>query len=308
MFPRFSALLLAGTLAVALAAPAFAQALDAPTITFATAGHGKIELTVTAGPSGAPNGFTVYWMTQTDYDNYGDVWPTSTTYPGLNWASFTGVPTLNTGNGLYTSYVLGPSQSVLVEIGDLLDETGLTTNSPGDLLYSSTAGTSYQFCVFANGGTTASKSTISLNAAGTTTLVQNCTFTFGFWKNHAAAWPVTSLTLGTVTYTQTQLLQILGQPAGGNGLISLAHQLIAAKLNILNGADPTAVSSTISSADALIGGLVIPPIGSGFLAPSVTSPLTSTLDDYNNGIIGPGHCNETPARSSTWGSIKAHYR
>lgn len=308
MHPRFSALLLAGSLAVAAVAPAFAQSLDAPTLSFVRAGHGKVVLNVTAGASGAPNGFMVYWMTQTDYDNYGDVWPSTLTYPSLNWASFTGVPTLNTGNGLYTSFDLGPNQSIQIEIGDLLDETGLTTNSPVELDYTATAGTSYQFCVYANGGASGSKSSISLNAAGITTSVQNCTFTQGYWKNHPSAWPVLSLTLGTVTYTQAQLLLILGQPAGGNGLIALAHQLIAAKLNIANGADPTAASAAISSADALIGGLVVPPIGGGSLPPSATSGLTQTLDDYNNGITGPGHCADTPARSSTWGSIKSLYR
>jgi hypothetical protein len=46
----------------------------------------------------------------------------------------------------------------------------------------------------------------------TTTQGQNCTFTQGYWKTHPTAWPVLSLTLGTVSYTQAQLLAILGQP------------------------------------------------------------------------------------------------
>ena len=142
----------------------------------------------------------------------------------------------------------------------------------------------------------------------TSALVQNCTFTQGYWKNHPGVWPVPSLTLGTVAYTQAQLLAIFGQPAAGNGLISLAHQLIAAKLNIANGADPTAISATILAADALIGGLVVPPVGAGFLAPASTSALTQALDDYNNGLTGPGHCGETPARTATWGQVKTLYR
>jgi hypothetical protein len=66
--------------------------------------------------------------------------------------------------------------------------------------------------------------------------------------------------------------------------------LIAAKLNIANGANPAAVASAIASADALIGSKVAPPIGSGVLAPSATSALVTTLTNYNEGIIGPGHC------------------
>jgi len=50
------------------------------------------------------------------------------------------------------------------------------------------------------------------------------------------------------------------------------------------------VAAAIASADALIGGLVIPPVGSGSLASSATSALTSALDNFNQGLIGPGHC------------------
>ena len=127
-----------------------------------------------------------------------------------------------------------------------------------------------------------------------------CVLTQGFWKTHGGnfppsnphpnAWPVTSLTLGTVTYSQADLLLILNEPVGGNGLISLAHQLIAAKLNVEKGADDTNVAATIAAADTLIGGSFIPPIGSAFLPTSETSALTSILDDYNNGLLGPTHC------------------
>jgi hypothetical protein len=100
----------------------------------------------------------------------------------------------------------------------------------------------------------------------------------------------------------------LTAPAQGNGLISLAHQLIATKLNILGGADPTAIAHTVSVADALILGRVVPPVGTGFLPPSASDDLTEALDDYNNGITGPGHCGTTPARTTTWGQLKSLYR
>ena len=89
----------------------------------------------------------------------------------------------------------------------------------------------------------------------------------GYWKNHPDAWPVTELQLGNVTYTQEQLLAILHQPVRGNGLLILAHQLIAAKLNIAAGADPSCIQDAIAEADALIGDLVVPPIGDGYLSP-----------------------------------------
>jgi hypothetical protein len=117
-----------------------------------------------------------------------------------------------------------------------------------------------------------------------------CTLTQGYWKNHSDDWPVSGLTLGTVAYTTSELLSIYGAPVAGNGLISLAHQLIAAKLNIANGANPSAISGSITAADALIGSLVVPPVGSGSLEPSATSALVTALTNFNEGITGPGHC------------------
>jgi hypothetical protein len=123
-----------------------------------------------------------------------------------------------------------------------------------------------------------------------TACTTGCTFTQGYWKNHLSDWPVDSLTLGSVSYSSAQLLSIFGEPVAGNGLISLAHQLIAAKLNVANGASDAAIASTIAAADALIDSLQVPPVGAGYLEPSTTSGLTTTLDNYNKGIIGPGHC------------------
>jgi hypothetical protein len=78
-----------------------------------------------------------------------------------------------------------------------------------------------------------------------------------------------------------------------NGLVSLAHQLIAAKLNVASGAAP--IAATIAAADALIaeGGTgTVPPIGSGFLSPSASAPLLRLLEDYNEGVTPPGACLE----------------
>jgi hypothetical protein len=130
-----------------------------------------------------------------------------------------------------------------------------------------------------------------------------CTLTQGYWKNHEEVWPVSSLTLGSVVYSKEQLLAILRTPVKGNGLISLAHQLIAAKLNIAAGASNTTIITTVNQADALIGGQLIPPVGSAKVSTSSTSSLTGTLDNFNNGLTGPGHCSNgistTPTPSVT---------
>jgi hypothetical protein len=304
MAPRHSLLLPCLLLAaLCCAGPALAAAYDPMTVTQVRAGHGKLAVTLQAGSSGAPAGFTLWWMSRADFEAYGAYWSEGPV-AGKAWASFTGAPTLNTMGGTLTSFRLAPGQVIEVELGDLFDETGVTTNTPEELV----EGLEYVLCGFANGDAGGARSPITTTSNGNTTISTNCTYTQGFWKNHPEVWPVAGLTLGAVPYTQAELLAILGQPAAGNGLVSLAHQLIAAKLNIANGANPTAAAAAIAAADALIGGLVVPPVGGGYLAPASTSALTQTLDDYNNGIIGPGHCGETPATPSTWGRMKALYR
>jgi hypothetical protein len=123
-------------------------------------------------------------------------------------------------------------------------------------------------------------------------------FGFGYWKNHPEAWPVTELQLGNITYTQEQLLDIMHEPVRGNGLVSLAHHLITAKLNVANGADPSCIEQTIADADALIGDLVVPPIGDGYLRPNEVEALKDTLEAYNEGeLCAPSCDNSSPSPS-----------
>ena len=112
----------------------------------------------------------------------------------------------------------------------------------------------------------------------------------GYWKNHHEAWPNEAIVLGNVEYSHAALGSILHTPVRGNGLVSLAHQLVAAKLNVANGA-PDAAADAIAEADAMIGDLVAPPIGDGSLRTADTSPLVEALDDYNNGRLD-GLCDD----------------
>lgn len=120
-------------------------------------------------------------------------------------------------------------------------------------------------------------------------LADDCTLTQGYWKNHPNAWPVTSLELGARTYTKAEALDVLHRSVQGNGLVSLSHQLIAAKLNVASGAT-NAVSTAIADGDALIGSKVVPPIGTDSVATATTSSVAQALDNYNMGVTGPGHC------------------
>jgi hypothetical protein len=101
---------------------------------------------------------------------------------------------------------------------------------------------------------------------------------------------VNQLQLGTVTYNRQQLQSIFENAVRTNGLVSLAHQEIAAKLNIANGSNGSCIQQTLAQADALIGDLVIPPVGNGFLSPRDTSGYVTTLTQYNEGFLCAPHC------------------
>jgi hypothetical protein len=119
------------------------------------------------------------------------------------------------------------------------------------------------------------------------------------WKDHPDVWAVSSLTLGSVTYSKAQLLRILQTPAGRNGLITLASDLIEAKLNQAAGASvPPAVAAAIAAADAMIASNVVPPIGRAVLTTILVGPIDSVLDAYNRGRApgGPKACKTCPVK------------
>jgi len=301
---RFALLLVVCALALQYSPTSAQTPYDPVSVNPTAVARVGIAMNVTSGPSGAPGGFTVCWMTLEDFLANGSNWNYADSVGAYSEGSFTGSPTKHTAGGTILSYVLEPSQTVTIEIGDLFDETGVATTDTDEL----EPGTTYVFCAFANefGGLPGSE--YSSTSQRTTDVRDDCLFTQGYWKNHPSMWPVSTLTLGTVIYTQAQLLSILNTPAQGNGLIFLAHQLIATKLNIALGASGSAIAATVAAADALIDGLVVPPVGTGYLAPSSASGLTNTMDNYNNGEMGSEPCVPTPVQSATWGQIKSLYR
>lgn len=112
-----------------------------------------------------------------------------------------------------------------------------------------------------------------------------CSITYGqgYWKT-ASHWPsgVTSIQLGTVIYTQAEAISILtSTSANSNGYIQLAIQLIAAKLNVANGAADTA-AATNAAADAVIGSNVIPPVGTASVPAGTYNTLKDALEAYND--------------------------
>lgn len=311
----YVSLLLCASLGFAATSFAAIIELDAPATTATSVASTIVEVGVTAGPSGAPNGFTVDWMLASVFDQFGG-WPTAPADPNLHSATFMGTPTLNTVDGTRT-FLLAPLGSATVQLGDLFDETGFLAAATVEEMKS---GTEYVFRVRADGDASAPAGGTGLYGSSpysptnrSTTKPHNdledCVHSQGYWKEHGSRWPVSSLKLGTVIYTKTQLLAIMNQPANGNGLVSLAHQLIAAKLNVLSGAvAPPAITNAIATSDAMIGSRIIPPIGAGYLAPSVTSNLNDVLESFNTDERAHICQVTTTGKSSSWGALKAMYR
>ena len=313
MYPRLRGLVLPLIVSALVALPlslgtVHAQTqtqMDVPTLTLVDADRSSIKIQITAGASGAPAGVNVYWVTKADFDANGG-WPASEYDPVVVWCYFTGTPTLTVTPGV-EDYRLAPGESYVVEVGDLFDETGVNANSFDEL----PAGSEFVFRAYTNGSGGLLKSDYTADVfASTDPPGADCVLTQGFWKTHAEAWPVNSLEIGCHVYTKQELLDILNTPAGGNGAIFLAHQLIAAKLNIANGASPAPVAAEIAAADDLLCNMgdLLPPIGAGYIAPKDASDLTEVLDEYNNGNSGVEHCDIVPTTESTWGAMKNMYR
>ena len=132
-----------------------------------------------------------------------------------------------------------------------------------------------------------------------------CTLTPGYWKTHSEygpapyddAWSQLGNGADTPFFLsgQTYYEVLWNGSGGGNAYYILAKAYIAAELNFLNGADPTAAQTAFDEATALFQ-TYTPDEVAALKGRSSTRQmfisLTETLDNYNNGYIGPGHCSE----------------
>lgn len=123
-------------------------------------------------------------------------------------------------------------------------------------------------------------------------VVTGCTRTQGYWKNHAdpnkkqydSTWDdyleVEFYNSG-MTY-----LEVLKKSPRGDAYYILAHQFIAAELNVAAGASiPEDVLAAWTAAEAYFKGETSP-------SRSELIAWAELLDDYNNGKVGPGHCDD----------------
>ena len=128
-----------------------------------------------------------------------------------------------------------------------------------------------------------------------------CTLTQGYWKTHSAMGPApyddtwAMLPNGSSTaffLSGASYYTVLWTAPAGNAYYVLAHQYIAAQLNGLNGADLSAVSSTMATATTLLSTYTPAQVKASKTLKAQFTALAMTLDAYNNGLTGPGHCSE----------------
>lgn len=131
---------------------------------------------------------------------------------------------------------------------------------------------------------------------------KGCTLTIGYWKNHLG---VLSLylpkSLGTleglkslpVSTTQVAY-DVLGEHTYGtaeNGITKLYAQLLAAKLNVSKGASDSSIAEAVLAADAFLASHSY--LDWGKLSPEIQAQVLewkTLFDDFNNGLVGPPHC------------------
>jgi hypothetical protein len=117
---------------------------------------------------------------------------------------------------------------------------------------------------------------------------RGCTYTQGWYKNKGSV----TLPGGNFYLSATTWLGVLQmEPKGGNPYYILAHQFIAASLNSAAASTPPAVSAALASATTYFG-VATPDNWSagGAYTKSQLTAWADLLGDYNEGSIGPGHC------------------
>ena len=126
-----------------------------------------------------------------------------------------------------------------------------------------------------------------------------CTLTPGYWKTHSiygpapydATWAEIGEEAPFFTSGKTYYEALWTEPKGGEAYFILAHAYIAAALNFENGADPEDAQEAFEDATELFL-MYDDSIPKKDPNRAIAIGLAETLDNYNNGIIGPGHCAE----------------
>lgn len=136
-----------------------------------------------------------------------------------------------------------------------------------------------------------------------------CTHTIGYWKTHAGftgnnpdvVSQYLPINLGTGGGAKTVAITTAAEAVAAlsfygdasNGINKLYGQLLGAKLSIADGADGSAIAAVIAAADAFLANNNAGDwAGLTKAQKQMVLGWVEQLDGYNNGVIGPGHCDE----------------
>ena len=129
-----------------------------------------------------------------------------------------------------------------------------------------------------------------------------CTLTQGYWKTHSsygpasrpdATWDALANGPNTTFFSSGKSwYQVFWTAPKGDAYYILAHQYMAAVLNQMNGANTSTIDSTLAAARTILANSA-PGTLKGANANNAKT-LAGILDQYNNGLIGPGHCSDAP--------------
>ncbi len=139
---------------------------------------------------------------------------------------------------------------------------------------------------------------------------EGCTLTIGFWKTHAGFGPQDDVLSQYLTITlgdeggakslvvdsagiAVDVLKMKTYGKNNNGITKLYAQLLAAKLNFAAGASDGDVADYVTDADAFLADHdYMDWAGLSDDDKDMVMMWQGSFDKYNNGDIGPGHCDD----------------
>ncbi len=125
------------------------------------------------------------------------------------------------------------------------------------------------------------------------TFTPNCTFTIHFWRVYTEVWRIESIDLGSRSYSKEQAIALLNIEDPNLVTTRLLQQYIIVLLNTMKGADPTGIERTIERVSDWL--ILHPPEIRLTQAENLEGEiLADELQDFNDGVTGPGRCIEEP--------------